>query len=246
MMNTKLERIAKRIAATNDMNVIESVIEGGSYSRNEAEKSIESIVNHSGNSQAKALLDEILNSSEKNASITAGTDDLIKRIKQIAKDNSTLLKALLAAALIAGSISAGAAENTMNSANDSNSSTVQQVQPSSQEQPIDKMCKYLEKYISEWAFSLDKGLRDINWNDKREVADRRGRIIDRFIVTLKKQSKARPNETLKDAFNLAVPRLNARYDRSLQKIVERSFEQYKLENPDAETTPCYLQDGEAN
>ena len=69
----KVNRIAKRVAAANDINIVETVIDGGNYNESDAIKSINNIINRSGNQEAKKLLEKMV----KNSSSKAGDTGLI-------------------------------------------------------------------------------------------------------------------------------------------------------------------------
>lgn len=248
-MDTKLERIAKRVAAANELDILQSVIEGASYNKNEAIKSVQDIIKHSGNSQAKTLLDEFFNGPETTASVTAGAGDWIKRIQQAAKGNKKILMALLAAAALAGAVPASAAEKALNENGglyNIDTKKIEQVAQHFNGQPLKEMSDYIYKYAGDWIKSPDKGGKEFNDVDQMHNSMRsRMKMLYQTIILMEKASSKNPDITLEQAFNNAKNTITGTFRNPKDfRIIQEAYDSYCKEcsakQVNVSTTPCHI------
>jgi hypothetical protein len=216
-----LIRIARKITATHDMDVVESVIDGGSFDKNVALDSISGIIEESGNEEAKSLLKEIIGKRR-----TAGAGDLLGRIKKVARGRLDVLMALLAAAVVAGSVDARAAEKAFDDAK--KEYPVEHVQ----EQPFDQ----LEKGLRETASSSI--LRACGINGKYNDVGRRMKMLDHFLKEMEKNASG--EKTLERVFKETMKSLSMNYERGELKIIKTAYEYYCWKNKvNAEVVKCF-------
>lgn len=216
-----LVRIARRITATHDMDVVESIIDGGSFDKNVALDSISSVIEKSGNEKANSLFKEIVGNRR-----TAGAGDLIERIKKVARGSLDVLKALLAAAVVANSMDAMAAEKAFEDAK--KEAPVEYVQ----EQPFDQLDKGLRETAS------SSILHACGINGKYNNVERRMKMLDHFLKEM--ENNASGEKTLEQVFEETIKSLSKKYERGELQIIRSAYNYYCLMNKvNANVVKCF-------